>query len=260
MVINCGFDSIKIISELLEYGALRRIVAFEIVFAAQVLQQVLFLKGQSLWHEDADMNHQVAPSAAVSLYGGQPLSSEPQCFSGLRAGVNLDSDARSLQCGYLHLAAKGGGRKVEQQVVDDILTVAYEGVVFFFLDVYLDISAYAVSLPRVTLARYVHHHAFRHSCRYFNLNDFLAFHHSGTVTQAAFVFDDGAFAVAGWTFCLRLHHAQHGSYRLHDDATSVTGRTGFRPASVFRTAAMAVRAGDVLFHFELFGNSRCDFL
>lgn len=226
LAINCEFNLIKIISELLEDRPLGHVVAFEIIIIAQTLQHVLFLTTQSLWYEDADVHHQVTFSAAISLHGGQSFASQAQCLPRLCTGINLDSNARSFQCGYLHLTTKGRSWEVEQQVVNNILTVTNEGVVFFFFNVYLYIPADTVSLASVTLARNVHDHAFCHACRYFNLNDFLAFYHSGTMTLMAFVFDDGAFTMTGWAFCLCLHHAQHGSYRLDHNTTSVTGWAG----------------------------------
>lgn len=227
IVINCEFNLIKIISELLEDRPFGHVVAFEIIIVAQILQQILLVTTQSLWYENADVDNQVTFSAAVTLNGRQSFASQAQCLSGLCTSINLDSNARSLQCGYLYLTAKGGSWEVKQQVINDVLTITNKGVVFLFFDVHLDIPADTVSLACVTLAWYVHDHAFCHACRYFNLNDFLAFYYSGTMTLMAFVLDNGAFTMTGWTFCLCLHHAQHGPYRLDHNATSVAGRTGF---------------------------------
>lgn len=226
LAINCEFNLIKIISELLEDRPFGHVVAFEIIIIAQTLQYVLFLTTQSLWYENADVHHQVTFSAAISLHGGQSFASQTQCLPGLCAGINLDSNPRSFQCRYLYVSSEGRSWEVEQQIVNDVLTITNESIVFLFFDVHLDIPADTVSLACVTLARNVHNHTFCHACRYFNLNDFLAFNHSGTMTLMAFVFDDGAFSVTGWAFCLCLHHAQHGSYRLDYNATSVTGRAG----------------------------------
>lgn len=226
LAINCEFNLIKIISELLEDRPFGRVVAFEIIIIAQILQHIILLTTQSLWYEDADVHHQVTFSAAISLHGGQSFASQAQCLPRLCAGINLDSNARSFQCGYLYVSSEGRSWEVEQQVVNNILTVTNEGVVFFFFNVHLDIPVDTVSLPSITLARNVHDHAFCHSSWYLNLNDFLAFNRSGTMTLMAFVFDDGAFSVTGWTFRLCLHHAQHGSYRLDHNTTSVTGRAG----------------------------------
>ena len=225
LAINCEFNLFKKNSELLEDRPLGHVVAFEIIIIAQTLQHVLFLTIQSLWYENADVHHQVTFPAAISLHSGQSFASKSQCLPRLCTGINLDSNARSFQCGYLHLTTKGRSWEVEQQVVNDVLTITNESIVFLFFDVHLNIPADTVSLASVTLARNVYDHAFSHSCRYFYLNDFLAFYHSGTMTLMAFVFDDGAFTMTGWTFCLCLHHAQHGSYRLDHNATSVTGRT-----------------------------------
>lgn len=260
LAINCEFNLIKIISELLEDRPFGHVVAFEIIIVAQILQQILLVTTQSLWYENADVHHQVTFSAAVTLNGGQSFASKAQCFSWLCTSIYLDSNPRSLQCWYLYLTAKGRSWEVKQQVINDVLTITNEGVVFFFFDVHLDIPADTVSLASVTLAWYVHDHAFSHACRYFNLNDFLAFNHSGAMTLMAFVLDDGAFTMTGWTFCLCLHHAQHGSYRLDNNTAPVTGRTGFRLTSVFCTTTMAVCTGNILFYFELFGNSSRNFL
>ena len=43
LAINCEFNLIKIISELLEDRPLGHVVAFEIIIIAQTLQHVLFL-------------------------------------------------------------------------------------------------------------------------------------------------------------------------------------------------------------------------
>lgn len=226
LAINCEFNLIKIISELLEDRPFGHVVAFEIIIIAQTLQHVLFLTTQSLWYEDADVHHQVTFPAAVTLYSGQSLASQAQCLPGLCASINLDSNPRSFQCGYLHLTTKGRCWEVEQQIINDVLTITNESIVFLFFDVHLDIPADTVSLASVTLARSVHDHAFCHASWYFNLNDFLAFNHSGTMTLMAFVLDDGAFTMTGWAFRLCLHHAQHGSYSLDHNATSVAGWAG----------------------------------
>ena len=185
IAINCEFNLIKIISELLEDRPLGHVVAFEIIIIAQILQHVLLLTTQSLWYEDADVDNQVTFSAAVTLNGRQSFASQAQCLPGLCTSINLDSNARSFQCGYLYVSSEGRSWEVEQQVVNDILTVTNEGVVFFFFDVHLDIPADTVSLASITLARNVYDHAFCHACRYFNLNDFLAFYHSGAMTLMA---------------------------------------------------------------------------
>ena len=76
LAINCEFNLIKIISELLEDRPFGHVVAFEIIIIAQILQHVLLLTTQSLWYEHADVDHQVTFSTAISLHGGQSFASQ----------------------------------------------------------------------------------------------------------------------------------------------------------------------------------------
>ncbi len=73
------------------------------------------------------------------------------------------------------------------------------------------------------------------------------------------VLDDRAFTATRGTYALCLHHAENALCSVCYYARTVACGTCLRAASGLSTAAMTVRACDVLAHLELFGHAVCDF-
>ena len=80
---------VEIVLEALEDGVLRLLVALEVVAVLKVLDGFLLLAAQGLRHIHADVDHQVATSITVTLYGGQSLAAQAEGLAGLCAAVNL---------------------------------------------------------------------------------------------------------------------------------------------------------------------------
>ena len=122
------------------------------------------------------------------------------------------------------------------------------------------VARYAVAFTCVAFAGYIHNHSFGHTSRYFNFNYFFALGYARPVTGMAWVLDDRSFSVTRWAFGLRLHHAQHGSNGLGNDALTMTSGTSFRSATRFCSRSVAVGARYIFLNLKLFSDARCNFL
>ena len=69
----------------------------------------------------------------------------------------------------------------------------------------------------VTLARDVDNHAFCHASRDFDFHDLFAFLDARAAAVLTLVLNDSAFAAAGRTDALRLHHAEDALCSMGDD-------------------------------------------
>lgn len=148
--------------------------------------------------------------------------------------------------------------EVKQQVVDQIVAIADEGVMVFFLDKHLDVAVDAIVLACISLAGYVHHHTLSHTCGDIDFDDLLAFLDTGATTVLALVLDHLALTVAGGADALLLHHAEDALRGVGDDTLSVTGGTGLLAAAGLGSRAAAVGAGDILAHLKLLCNAFVD--
>ena len=87
---------IEIVSESLEDGAFRCSIALEVVAVLHLFQCLLLVARQCLWHIYADVYHQVALAASISLHCRKALGPKAQSLSGLRSGFNLQPQSRPL--------------------------------------------------------------------------------------------------------------------------------------------------------------------
>lgn len=155
----------------------------------------------------------------------------------------------------LYRAAQCCRGEVEQEVVEEIVAVAHEGVVGFLLNIYLYVAIDAVMFACVALARNVDYHSLSYSCGDVDLNDLLALDNTFTVTVVALVLDDFTLATTYMTGGLGLHHSEDALLGAYLHARSMTVGAGLAVAAVLSTTSVAMRTGDVFLYLELLGYS-----
>ena len=223
------------------------------IFAAfHAVESSLLIFVQCLGDVDAYVDNDVALAVAISRHGGQTFAAQTETCAGLCTG--LDVDARfSIERGNFHTVAEHGLRYGEQQVVDEVVFVANEFGMFFFLDEHLYVARYAVVSACVAFSLHRNDHAFRYAGRNVDFHNFLTAYHAFATAFATFVLDDSAFAVAGGAHLLRLHHAEHASSGSQYVSRTLASATSFRRRASGTSAAVASIAGYVLANFELLG-------
>ena len=112
----------------------------------------------------------------------------------------------------------------------------------------------------ISFAWYVDHHTLGHAGRYLDLHHFFSLGDACAATFLTFVLDDTAFATAGRTDTLGLHHAEQTLLRANDVSLSVTGLASLCAAAALGSCAVAVFAADVLAYLELFSDALVDLL
>src|SRR3990172_1309823 len=87
-------------------------------------EQLALLVAELGGHGDAGADQEVAASAAVEV--GHSLAPQDKDAAGLGAGRHLERVRLAVQRGHLRLAAQGGLRQVQLQIVDQVVLVALE--------------------------------------------------------------------------------------------------------------------------------------
>ena len=227
---------------------------------AQFFERFLLLSAERLRHIDADVHDDVAATASVALHGRQSLVFQSDGFAGLRARLDFELLLSVAEQWNFHLATECRRRKVEQQVVEQVLTVANKRVVALFFDENLNVSVDAVVLTGVAFARHIDDHSVGNACGNRDFDDFLALRDARSATVRTLVFDDRALAVTSRTLALRLHHSENRAHRPDRETLTVTGRTSLAATAIFGTASVTFGAGDVFFQLEFLGDARRHFL
>ena len=140
------------------------------------------------------------------------------------------------------------------------MSISYKSIIFFFLDVNLNISRNTVVLACISFPGYIDNHSFSNSSRNFHLYNFFTSHNSGSMALFAFIFYNHSFSIASRTFSLCLHHPEHGSHGFGYKSLSMTSWAGFRTTSRFCTTAVTMWASYIFFYFKLLCCSICYFL
>ena len=157
--------SVEITSEFLEDGLLCRSVTLEVVALLHLFERCLLLLCQSLWNIHADVYHKISSAMSVALYRRQSLAPETERLARLRARFNLYLHFAAADGRHLNLSAESCRREVKEQVVDEVLFFADEGVARFFLYEHLNVAGHTVVYSSVAFSRHVYHHATGHTGR-----------------------------------------------------------------------------------------------
>ena len=205
------------------------------------------------------MDNQIARADSIALDGRQSLAAQTERLARLRARFDFDFHAAPVNGRDVSLSAQCSCREVEQEIVDDILSVSDEGVVGLFLYVHLDISRHTVVSSGVTLARDIDDHTLGYACRNVDFDDLFAFDDAFPMAVAALVLDNGPLAAADMADSLGLHHAEDALLSADFHARPMTVRAGLATAAGLCSRAVAVVAGNILAHLELLGDT-CRYL
>ena len=183
----------------------------------------------------------------------------------MRQAFPFQSHARTRLCSGLYVythgilkgwnfdrVAKCGLGYSEQEVVDDIVGIADEGIGSFFLYEYLNVAGNAVVSCCMSAVRDRKHHSLLHSGRNVYLDDFFAVDDALAVALCTSVVDDGTFAMASLAGNLLLHDAEDALCLFDGKPLSMTVGTGLRRFAVGASAAMTVGTGDFFLDFEFF--------
>ena len=128
-----------------------------------------------------------------------------------------------------------------------------------FFDEDEQVAVHAVVRTGIAFASHGELHAFAHAGRDVDVDDFVTFHDAFTAAVGAFLFDDSACAITGGTHRSGLHLSEETVDGLHHLTTTMAGRTGLSGA-VFRTAAVAMCAGDVFADLDFLFHAMGDLL
>ena len=141
---------IEIVLELVKNRLLRLFVALEIIVVAQALNGLVLFLGERLRYEHAYVDNEIARATSVTLNGWQAFAAQTKRFAWLCARFNLYLYVGSVDGRNFYCAAKNGCRNVKQEVVDDVVAVAHENVVWFLGNVNLNVSVDAVEIGRAS--------------------------------------------------------------------------------------------------------------
>ena len=145
----------------------------------------------------------------------------------------------------------GGRRYGDEEVVDEVIAVADEVGILFFLDDDLQVTGDTTAGSCVPLALDGELHARGDPSRDAEGYDLFADLRALPLTEATGLGDDLARTLTGGADGLRLHHAEDTALSGDDDARAVT-RVALLLAVLLRSAvAVTVGAGDLLLHLEL---------
>ena len=152
---------------------------------------------------------------------------------------------------YLDGATLGGRRYGDEEVVDEVIAVADEVGILFFLDDDLQVTGDTTAGSSVPLALDGELHARGHPSRDAEGYDLFADLRALPLTEATGLGDDLARTLTGGTDGLRLHHAEDTALSGDDDARAVTRVALLLAVLLHGTVAVTVGAGDLLLHLEL---------
>ena len=145
----------------------------------------------------------------------------------------------------------GGCRYGDEEVVDEVIAVADEVGILFFLDDDLQVTGDTTARSCVPLTLDGELHARGHPSRDAERYDLFADLRALPLTEATGLSDDLARTLTGGADGLRLHHAEDTALSGDDDARAVA-RVALLLAVLLRgTVAVTVGAGDLLLHLEL---------
>ena len=198
--------------------------------------------------EDIDIHQQV--TLAVAIDGGESLATQTEDLAWLRACSDvhtcLPTDRR-----YLDGATLGGCRYGDEEVVDEVIAVADEVGILFFLDDDLQVTGDTTAGSCVPLALDGELHTRGDPSRDAEGYDLFADLRALPLTEATGLGDDLARTLTGGADGLRLHHAEDTALSGDDDARAVA-RVALLLAVLLRGAvSVTVGAGDLLLHLEL---------
>ena len=198
--------------------------------------------------EDIDIHQQV--TLAVAIDGGESLATQTEDLAWLRACGDvhtcLPTDRR-----YLDGATLGGCRYGDEEVVDEVIAVADEVGILFFLDDDLQVTGDTTAGSCVPLALDGELHTRGDPSRDAEGYDLFADLRALPLTEATGLGDDLARTFTGGADGLRLHHAEDTALSGDDDARAVT-RVALLLAVLLRSAvSVTVGAGDLLLYLEL---------
>ena len=222
---------IKVILESLEDGVACLLVTLEVVAVLELFNGLLLLTAECFRYIDADIYYQVALTAAITLNSRQSLSSQTQGLARLCTVIEFHLQFGALNRWDLHFTAKCSCGEVEQEVIDKVVAITHEGVIWLFLNEHLDVTVQTVMLASVTLARHVDHHTFGYTSGDADLNNLFAFLYTSATTLLTLVLDNLTFAAADRTNALLLHHTEDTLGGVGNDTASMTGRTSLLATS-----------------------------
>lgn len=213
-------SSVEIVSERFEDFGFDSFVRFDFRGLFECFDVPFLLRRKFFRDIDADVHDDVPFSVAIALHAGQSFASESECGSRLCSRLDFDS-CLSVNGWHFHGVAEDGLRQGEEEIVNQVVFVADEFRVRFFLDDDLNVSRDSCVRCGVSFSLDVQHHSFLDAGGDVDFHDVFALHDSFTVTFGTLVFDDDAFTVAVRTGCLSLHHSEDASLRLHHVACAV---------------------------------------
>ena len=145
----------------------------------------------------------------------------------------------------------GGCRYGDEEVVDEVIAVADEVGILFFLDDDLQVTGDTTTGSCVPLALDGELHARGDPSRDAEGHDLFADLRALPLTEATGLGDDLACTLTGGADGLRLHHAEDTALSGDDDARAVTRVALLLAVLLHGAVAVTVGAGDLLLHLEL---------
>ena len=112
------------------------------------------------------------------------------------------------------------------QVVEQIVSIPYQLRMRFFMYHHQQVTIHAATPGSIPLAGHRHLHAFCHTSRNTDGDDFLIFNNSFPETMGTLMGDGFAFSSACWTGCHGLHLSQESIGDPGHLSVAVTGSTG----------------------------------
>src|SRR5690606_20052411 len=159
-----------------------------------------------------------------------------------------------LERGNFYAGSQSCICKIEIELVDDLIAVACQDVMWFFLNEDQQITRRASLAPGVPFASQGQLHALFHAGGYLDLYGFLVKLGTASLTGRTFILDDLSRPLTGGAGGGGLHLTQKGTPHLTDHPISTAGTAGGDRSGISGARTVAGGTFDLFFDLDGFGD------